>query len=99
MDLWEALAHPCHKVQRLLKLATGWDGAAAEAVEAPPAAGFQPLQKPPFDEFIGEAEVAKLITRFRTGTSRQDLAKHYGYSVSSVGRLLRQRGVRVRSQS
>jgi DNA-directed RNA polymerase specialized sigma24 family protein len=43
---------------------------------------------------LGDEAVAELVAAFVAGTTREELADHYGVSLSSVKRLLR--GVRVR---
>ena len=45
---------------------------------------YQPKQQPSLAEQLGEAGVARLLARYRRGTTQQELADCYGTSASSV---------------
>jgi hypothetical protein len=93
VDLKEALSYPSSQVQRLLGMVETWPSVPAED-STPAEACFQPRQKPGLAEYLGEDRVQALIASFHAGTTRECLAHQIGYSVSSVGRMLRERGVR-----
>lgn len=57
---------------------------------------YQPKQRPSLEEQVGEAGVAQLIAKYRGGATQQELADRHRVSVSSVKRLLRKHGVRLR---
>jgi hypothetical protein len=60
-----------------------------------PESRYQPKQKPGLAEILGEAGVDALIAKFRgRSATKQELADECGYSLSSIERLLRVRGVR-----
>lgn len=77
-------------------MAERWrDEGRPEAGRLRPAAGCRSRTKPHLAEALGEAGVAVLIERFQArAATKQELAIETGYSVSSVERLLRERGVR-----
>jgi hypothetical protein len=53
---------------------------------------YQPKQQPSLADQLGEAGVARLVARYRTGTTQQELADCYGTSTSSVKRLIHAHG-------
>lgn len=95
MVLKEALTDPRHQIKRLLTLADNWTARPSRSRDSGPAPLFRPGKQASLEERLGEAEVIRLEQRFCGGTPQQELAQHYGTSVSSVKRLLRKRGVRL----
>jgi hypothetical protein len=53
---------------------------------------------PPVRDRLSDADVRELETRFRAGTAKHVLASEYGISLSSVKRVLRERGVSRRDR-
>ncbi|MBL8159232.1 hypothetical protein JNJ66_02125 [Candidatus Saccharibacteria bacterium] len=94
VDLRRAFAHPSWETRRLLAMTEGWPDADAMPV---PTQVTVPTSRQPasLEERLGPAGVEGLITAFRGGTTKLELAERYGTSVSSVSRLLRKRGVRL----
>jgi hypothetical protein len=94
VDLKEALSYPRPSVQRLLYMAASWADEPLPRDEVPARPCFQPRQKLSLADYLGEAEVQRLLDQFQAGVRKQYLAQRYGYSVSSVERLLWERGMR-----
>lgn len=93
VDRWEALSYPSSRARRLLDMARWWSNDPVPHIDGLPR--FQPKRKPGLEERIGEAESAKLISRFLAGTTHDELAKYYGTSVSSVKQLLGRHDARL----
>ena len=58
---------------------------------------YRALSKKLHDRLTDE-KIDELVTAFKTGVAKHVLAERYGISVSSVKRLLRERGAKRRSR-
>lgn len=96
--LWWAARRPCHTQHHGYVGYSVWPKPGRHRpapTTSPRRLRYCPKQKPSLAEHLGEAGIGSLIERFMSGVTKRDLAAQYGYSVSSVERLLRERGVRL----
>ena len=75
-------------------MAGDWKRAQSAGVMALPTKPFQPRQPEALAVRLGEEGVTLLIERYRRGATARELAEHFGSSLSTIKRLLRQRKVR-----
>ena len=87
MGALEALSNPSTAVQRLLDLAKTWSDTPNSAGPTAPPKPFKILRK------LKPYEVDELVEQYRAGSSVYQLADRFGIHRSTVGRLLRSRGI------
>jgi len=99
VDLWAAYAHITPQTHRLLQMGEAWakesnegrgDGRDFLVVQP----RYQPKQAESLEARLGEEGVKALAAAFLAGTSKQELADQHLCNVSTIKRVLRQRGIR-----
>jgi uncharacterized protein (DUF433 family) len=83
----EALSNRSTPVQRLLDLAKTWPDTPNDAGPPAPPKAFRTLRK------LKPHEVDELVDQYQAGSSVYQLSDRFGIHRSTVGRLLRSRGI------